>query len=281
MVKRQTLVATLLQNRTQAFGLLRELREYDHFSYNITLVDAVLVAKDPYCSVQIQPVELQQDVKSPYGGGIVGLVGGAMLFGALDTPPMSTITSTLIQLFKGLRDSGMNMSIMRNIVRDLQTNQVALLMLYEGVAHPSTIYLLREQDTRTLYASLPSSAEISLRALMTDTVRPLLNLAPMQTMATLKTNAGDAERALPKRITSRLNDDLTNIMGIDGRVEEVLKSVGLKTYSHVANASTNDLHTVLHHAGLVGSGNVATWSDQAWLASKERWEELAELQQRL
>ena len=78
-------------------------------------------------------------------------------------------------------------------------------------------------------------------------------------------------------------DDLTRIEGIGPRIAEVLREAGLRTFAQLAAAGAGQIEQILEQADprLRRLADPTTWPEQAALAAEGRWQELAELQERL
>lgn len=79
-----------------------------------------------------------------------------------------------------------------------------------------------------------------------------------------------------------IEDDLKVVEGIGPKIEALLKSKGIATFSRLASTSEESILKILHDAGpRFYMHDPATWREQATLAHNGRWEELEELQNRL
>lgn len=77
-------------------------------------------------------------------------------------------------------------------------------------------------------------------------------------------------------------DNLQIIEGIGAKIEDLLKEVGLSTWSALAAASYDDLKQILEEAGSrYRMHDPKSWSQQAQLAAAGKWAELIELQKSL
>lgn len=74
-------------------------------------------------------------------------------------------------------------------------------------------------------------------------------------------------------------DNLKIIEGVGPKIEDILNKAGFQTWADIANAKVIDLKNILHDAGpRYRIHNPSTWSQQAKLAIKEDWKNLADLQ---
>lgn len=79
-----------------------------------------------------------------------------------------------------------------------------------------------------------------------------------------------------------VEDDLKVVEGIGPKIEALLKSKGIATFSRLASTSEESILKILHDAGpRFQMHDPATWRQQATLAHNGKWEELEELQNRL
>jgi predicted flap endonuclease-1-like 5' DNA nuclease len=75
-------------------------------------------------------------------------------------------------------------------------------------------------------------------------------------------------------------DDLTLIEGIGPKIQDLLQSIGIKTYSQLAAAEVSKISDMLRGAGLA-MANPGSWPQQAKLAVEGAWEALEKLQDEL
>jgi predicted flap endonuclease-1-like 5' DNA nuclease len=74
-----------------------------------------------------------------------------------------------------------------------------------------------------------------------------------------------------------LADDLTRIEGIGPKIASLLGENGITTFEQLGNADLTALRTILENARLQFA-DPTSWPEQAKLAAKADWEELAALQ---
>ncbi|GAB3987408.1 hypothetical protein GCM10028807_07480 [Spirosoma daeguense] len=100
----------------------------------------------------------------------------------------------------------------------------------------------------------------------------------------VETTAEVIEEAAPatKATAASAGDDLTKIEGIGPKIAELLNNAGITTFAQLADAKDEDVQQVLVEAGpRFNVHDATTWNEQAALARDGKWEELAELQDRL
>ena len=74
-------------------------------------------------------------------------------------------------------------------------------------------------------------------------------------------------------------DDLTIIEGIGPKTDDLLRSHGIDSFTHLARLQAGDLVDILDQGGpSFRLTNPATWSEQALLATENRWADLKRLQ---
>ncbi len=81
-----------------------------------------------------------------------------------------------------------------------------------------------------------------------------------------------------------LEDDLTRIEGVGPKVATLLNDQGIHSYAQLSKAQYSQLHAILEAAGPtyhLADASAETWSEQARLAAKGRWQELLSLQDEL
>jgi uncharacterized membrane protein/predicted flap endonuclease-1-like 5' DNA nuclease len=166
MAKRQTVIAITLPSAEDARQLLQDLRAFDADTSEIHILDAVFASKDGSGAVHIRQTGDLDGAQGAFGGGVIGLIAGAMMLGPVGAALGTTLGGLLAGLYTSLRDSGMNNSMMRNIVRDLQPGQTTLILLYEGSMHPAMHYIFRRHSANLFYTNLPVGAEDTLRAIL-------------------------------------------------------------------------------------------------------------------
>jgi len=77
-------------------------------------------------------------------------------------------------------------------------------------------------------------------------------------------------------------DNLTKIEGIGPKIEQVLQNKGIDTFRKLSRTRIGELKIILYSAGVgFHLHNPATWATQARLASANRWEDLALLQDKV
>lgn len=77
-------------------------------------------------------------------------------------------------------------------------------------------------------------------------------------------------------------DDLKKVEGIGPKIAELFNNAGIITFADLAATSVEKLNEILEEAGPRYSiHNPTTWPEQAQLASEGKWDELAELQDKL
>ncbi|MBD2702614.1 50S ribosomal protein L17 [Spirosoma sp. BT702] len=92
--------------------------------------------------------------------------------------------------------------------------------------------------------------------------------------------ATEVEEAPAASTTS--SDDLTKIEGIGPKIAELLNNAGITTFAQLADAQDETVQQVLTEAGpRFNVHDATTWNEQAALARDGKWDELAELQDRL
>ena len=79
-----------------------------------------------------------------------------------------------------------------------------------------------------------------------------------------------------------VKDDLTLIEGIGPKIANLLVVAGLKSYKAVADASIEDIKSILEKGGSAyAMHDPSTWSQQAQLAADGKWAELNTLKEKL
>ncbi len=87
----------------------------------------------------------------------------------------------------------------------------------------------------------------------------------------------EAKKSVSKKTQS---DDLTKIEGIGPKIAEVFAKNNIKTFIDLSNAKKENLVKILSENKL-SNHDPSTWSEQASLATEEKWEELKALQDKL
>lgn len=78
------------------------------------------------------------------------------------------------------------------------------------------------------------------------------------------------------------SDNLKVIEGIGPKIEQLLNANGINTFSKLADSNPEYINTLLKNAGTrFQIHDAGSWPLQAGLARDEKWDELAELQERL
>lgn len=110
------------------------------------------------------------------------------------------------------------------------------------------------------------------RSRRSTSARPAAAEAPV-----VETTAEVVEEAAPAAA-----DDLTKIEGVGPKIAELLNNAGITTFAQLADAKDEDVQQVLVDAGpRFNVHDATTWNEQAALARDGKWDELAELQDRL
>jgi uncharacterized membrane protein/predicted flap endonuclease-1-like 5' DNA nuclease len=203
MSTRKTLVAILVDDMASARELLDVLRTYHTNNNEFMLLDAVFAEKDEHGNISIHQTADMDTGRGALGGGVVGLLAGGLIFGPVGAVAGTAIGSVLAGVYTSLRDSGMNNRVMMNIARDMEPNQITLILLMEGTLHPAASRLFRNYNTRLFYASLPVGAEDRLREVVeankvSDTLRE---------METLRMRDEDLRRAYERDVPVYVVDE--------------------------------------------------------------------------
>lgn len=83
----------------------------------------------------------------------------------------------------------------------------------------------------------------------------------------------------PERYVRYTEDDLQIVEGIGPKIEELLKSNGVKNWHDLAAASIESLRAILQRGGeRFQMHDPSTWPDQISLALEGKWKELEEYQ---
>ncbi len=102
------------------------------------------------------------------------------------------------------------------------------------------------------------------------------------TKASASTSTPSASSAKASSSNSGQADNLKKIEGIGPKIEELLNTAGITTFSALSNSQYDDLKAILNDAGpRYKMHNPKTWPQQAELAGKGAWDELSDLQDRL
>ncbi len=75
-------------------------------------------------------------------------------------------------------------------------------------------------------------------------------------------------------------DDLTKIKGIGAKMDQALRSAGIRTYRQLALAEDSELERILKAANAT-IVDPSTWQEQASLAARGAWEELETFQREI
>lgn len=79
----------------------------------------------------------------------------------------------------------------------------------------------------------------------------------------------------------RPKDDLTKIEGIGPKFQDLLNAAGVMTYAQLAALDEAKIVAIIQEQGGRKSASMASWAEQAQLATKGDWEALAALQAKL
>jgi uncharacterized membrane protein/predicted flap endonuclease-1-like 5' DNA nuclease len=183
--------------------LLDALRTYHTNNNDFTLLDAVFAEKNDKGEISIHQTSDLDSARGAFGGGVVGLIAGGLVFGPIGAVAGTALGSVLAGIYTSLRDSGMNNRVMMNIVRDMEPNQVALILLMEGTIHPAASGLFRNYDTRLFYANLPVDAEDRLRSVVDASTLE----GTMREMETLRVRDEDLRRAYERDVPVYVVDE--------------------------------------------------------------------------
>ena len=82
---------------------------------------------------------------------------------------------------------------------------------------------------------------------------------------------------------SKMQDDLTHILGIGPKVSSVLREAGINNFTKLGSINLNRLNEILEaeNPNILRLIDPSTWPEQAKLASRENWEALLNLQESL
>ena len=113
-------------------------------------------------------------------------------------------------------------------------------------------------------------------------VKSILKSSGDQYIGAAAVHHHEAPKAVPQPAVSSSRDDLKKIEGIGPKIEELLNSNNIHTYSDLAGTSADAIKAILQEAGpRYQMHNPTTWPQQAGLAADGRWDELERLQAEL
>ncbi len=93
------------------------------------------------------------------------------------------------------------------------------------------------------------------------------------------TDTGSIDTSMPQKYVGVLKDDLKIIEGIGPKIEELLKTNGIKSWSDLASSNTEELKKVLTIGGdRFQMHDPSSWTGQAALAVEGKWVELEKYQ---
>jgi predicted flap endonuclease-1-like 5' DNA nuclease len=143
---------------------------------------------------------------------------------------------------------------------------------YAGTEN-SVLVLSNPTDTKTT-ATKTATAK---------TTAPKVKKATATKTATAKVVAPKAaKKTTAKKATTTKKYDFTVIEGVGPKINKLIIYGGYKTFGDLAKAKVADLQTILDNAGSrYKMHNPSTWTEQATLASQEKWAELKTLQAKL
>lgn len=101
-----------------------------------------------------------------------------------------------------------------------------------------------------------------------------------------KSKSNENQEAIPtasKTTSTQIKEnDLKKIEGVGPKIEEILKTNGIRSFQQLAGKSIKELNQILHAAGnRFKMHQPDSWPDQATLAAKGKWKDLQILQDKL
>jgi len=149
-----------------------------------------------------------------------------------------------------------------------------------------------EQNIRTLNDQVNEKSEsIDLLRYKVKNLEEM-NQESVNLSEQLTTNLAEVELSLEeKKIEvssmnarmSKMQDDLTHIVGIGPKVSSVLRGVGINNFTKLGSINLDRLMEIIEaeNPNLLRLVDPSTWPEQAKLASEEDWEALSILQESL
>lgn len=152
-----------------------------------------------------------------------------------------------------------------------------------------TVVFRRQRLNRTFVSIKPFSTDAAAPVVVAAPAKPVAKAAPVveETVAPVveETPAPAAVKAVSITLPSGKKikqDDLKVIEGIGPKIEDLLHTAGIKTWSDLASAPIETVQAVLDEAGpRYRMHDPATWAKQAALAATGDWESLETYQDQL
>jgi predicted flap endonuclease-1-like 5' DNA nuclease len=96
--------------------------------------------------------------------------------------------------------------------------------------------------------------------------------------AVKKTVKKASTKVAKSKVTTKVEDNITLIAGINKNIQTVLNKDGIITFKDLGKCTMKKLLMIIENAGLTDKANFyTTWTKQAKLAAAEKWEEFESL----
>ena len=161
--------------------------------------------------------------------------------------------------------------------KEKQLTQVEARLRAKEAALEQQAQTLTERETELKHA----------RPTPSDTRSALTEISQPPSIEPPPTDQGELipeEPQHPEQITPKPQsaDDLKKLRGIGPKLEQILRTNGLETFTQIAEADLEYLNSILAKAGArFKSSGQETWAEQARLAAEGQWDELKHLQAQL
>jgi uncharacterized membrane protein len=151
--------ALRVANREAAHDLFARLAEVDHNDDSIRITDAACAYKTDNNTLKIEQTNDVNWPEGSIGGGLVGVVAGAIMMGPVGAVVGALTGGSLAAVITKLRDSGINNDDIRAIGDSLAPNQAALILQVEGNVNNRTLWLdtLSAFNAQMVTTTVPST----------------------------------------------------------------------------------------------------------------------------
>lgn len=269
------LAVFIVENEKTARDFLKKLNKIDEADKNAEIVDAAIADHTKRGRIKVKQTKDIGAMKGGFGGGAMGVMVGAMLFGPVGAAIGGVSGGTLSGLYARFRDKGIEDKFMRQTAAELEKGKSALFVQYVGdwsASRGAIDDAVKAAKAELLFSTLAAEhveeiqqeVEAAAEELGGEEVVSDYEVETVPEEAPAVVEAAPAEAAATE-------DDLTKIKGVGPKTAAVLTGAGVITYDQLASTSEPDLRRIFSEAHTAVPQNVGTWAMQAAFAQNGDW----------
>ncbi len=168
MAEEHTLVVFKMTDKEAAHDLLDALGEaVDKYDY-LRIDDAAFAYKNDDGDIDIEQTEDVEPGKGALGGGLVGILVGAIMTGPAGAIVGAASGGLLAGVYTAARDIDIDDERMKELADSMVPGEVLLFVLYEGELAPEAVDVLKSYNPELVHTTLPPETAESVRAVLSE-----------------------------------------------------------------------------------------------------------------